>query len=259
MDSDLTLTKFDFQYHFEFGGKTHYVFGLIGRQNPVFALFDEKGNYETFGLDNLSVMGVYGTIDDSYLSLDAKINNKNHIVLLNNKLNIVALYDTSELQDDVLFIGYSGNTFYYMANPFEGKILEIHLSEIIDEPKVTFDANGGLFKDKDKYTIENWTYEDYNNLINPTRDGYTFKGYYTEKTGGTKLEMILNESGIDRDMTFYARWEENSVGGAGTAEPEEENPNTYDGIESTILVSLLSFIGLVSISLYIKKDKGRAN
>jgi len=109
-------------------------------------------------------------------------------------------------------------------------------------PKVIFDANGGTFKGKDTYIIENWDYTLYDSLINPTREGYTFKGYYTQKTGGTKLEMILNESGIDSDMTFYARWQK-----------EEANPKTFDGISSNILMVTISLLGLVGVIITLKK------
>lgn len=75
--------------------------------------------------------------------------------------------------------------------------------------KVIFEANGGVFKEnKNIYTIEEWKNEYEETLEKPTREGYIFKGYYTEKIGGTKFELILAESGIDHDMTFYAQWEE---------------------------------------------------
>lgn len=114
--------------------------------------------------------------------------------------------------------------------------------------KVVFDANGGVFKeDKNIYTIEEWKNEYEETLEKPTREGYTFKGYYTEKSGGTKFELILAESGIDSDMTFYAQWEEKNIG---------ENPNTLDNIEKIALTLIISFIGLISSVIYfMNKDK----
>ncbi len=123
--------------------------------------------------------------------------------------------------------------------------------------RVMFDANEGTFKDGNTFTIDKWENGFENLLEKPTRDGYTFKGYFTEKIGGTKLESILTKSGIVSNMTFYAQWEENSV---VTPDSEEENPKTFDGIERSIIMGTISIIGLVSTATYLKrKNKVRAN
>lgn len=86
------------------------------------------------------------------------------------------------------------------------------------------------------------------NLERPTKEGYTFKGFYTERTGGTKLEFILAESGIDADMTFYAQYTLN-----------EETPKTLDNIYVSIIMAIISSIFLIVVSLsyaiYINKSK----
>lgn len=82
--------------------------------------------------------------------------------------------------------------------------------------KVIFDANGGSFGEENTLIFENWSNDTYkydyekgnNNIEKPTRDGYEFLGYYTEKTGGTTLDLIMAEVGIDSDGTFYAQWKE---------------------------------------------------
>lgn len=117
---------------------------------------------------------------------------------------------------------------------------------------VIFDANGGVFDDDDKVIIEEWDNSHYDTLKTPTRDGYKFLGYFTEKTGGTKFELILAESGIDSDMIFYARWEENST--ISPSIQEEENPKTFDNIGSTILMVTISIIGLVGMAIFLKKE-----
>lgn len=118
-----------------------------------------------------------------------------------------------------------------------------------EEPvKVTFDANGGKFGNENTYTINDWTAELYDSLIKPTRKGYTFKGYFTAKTGGTKFEMILNEAGIENNSIYYAQWEK-----------EEENPKTFDGIKNSILIGSISLIILISATIYLtKRNKVRA-
>lgn len=75
--------------------------------------------------------------------------------------------------------------------------------------KVVFDATGGTFKSGESTLVfEKWTYEYFDNLEEPVLEGYEFLGYFTEKIGGTKIEYIMAESGIDQDMTFYAQWKE---------------------------------------------------
>ena len=106
--------------------------------------------------------------------------------------------------------------------------------------KVVFDANGGTFNNDSTWTIDKWENGMESSLKIPTRDGYEFLGYYTEKTNGTKFELILAESGIDNDMTFYALWKEknNNI----------NNPQTNDNIMMSIVMMLLSLIGIVILS-----------
>jgi len=41
----------------------------------------------------------------------------------------------------------------------------------------------------------------------PTKVGYTFKGWYTKKTGGTK---ITKTSKVKKKVTYYAQWKKNT-------------------------------------------------
>ena len=43
-------------------------------------------------------------------------------------------------------------------------------------------------------------------LTKPTRSGYTFKGWYTKKSGGTK---ITTKTKITKNVTYYAHWKAN--------------------------------------------------
>ena len=138
----------------------------------------------------------------------------------------------------------------------DGDIVIDAIAEKI-EYKVIFDANGGTFGNDNVLTIEKWENGLEDSLEEPTRDGYAFMGYFTEKVGGTKFELILAESGIDSDMTFYAQWEETTS--IAPVEPEEENPKTFDGIGTSILMGTISSIGLLAAILYLKKrNKVRA-
>jgi uncharacterized repeat protein (TIGR02543 family) len=65
---------------------------------------------------------------------------------------------------------------------------------------ITFDANGGTVSPTSGTTGEGWKLAE---LPTPTRDGYTFNGWYTAATGGT----AVTESRVyGADATIYARW-----------------------------------------------------
>ncbi|MDE6292362.1 MAG: InlB B-repeat-containing protein, partial [Bacilli bacterium] len=68
---------------------------------------------------------------------------------------------------------------------------------------VTFDANGGSEVSTVLTVTYDATYGD--TLPVPTRSGYTFGGWYTEETGGTKVESTTKVA-ITANQTLYAHW-----------------------------------------------------
>ena len=68
-----------------------------------------------------------------------------------------------------------------------------------------------------------------NILSKATREGYTFLGWYTEKTGGTKVQT-LNAS--VRNARLYAHWESNT--------PVPETPEEENGITVTVTANDLN-------------------
>ncbi len=66
----------------------------------------------------------------------------------------------------------------------------------------TFDANGGTVSPVNKSVAVN---EAYGTLPTPTRTGYTFNGWYTEKTGGTKV-TASTVCKTASNHTLYAQW-----------------------------------------------------
>ena len=71
---------------------------------------------------------------------------------------------------------------------------------------VTFDPNGGSVSQ----TTKTVTYTDYYyELPTPTRTGYTFKGWYTQATGGTQITETTEVTNPS-NHTLYAIWEANT-------------------------------------------------
>lgn len=85
---------------------------------------------------------------------------------------------------------------------------------------VTFNKNGG---DTPSVASKSVTYDGtYGTLATCTRTGYTFKGWYTATSGGTKIESTTKVS-ITANQTLYAQWTANTYtvaynanGGTGT-------------------------------------------
>ena len=144
-------------------------------------------------------------------------------------------------------------------------------TEEIETFKVVFNANGGVFKDETEIlTYEEWIPEDYETLEEPTREGYKFLGYFTEKEGGTSFKHYYNEAGVDKDMTLYAQWQENSASAGGEAQPEDsesnfenividnnsteigKNPQTGDNIIAVLIILVIAVLG-IGITTKIKK------
>ena len=71
---------------------------------------------------------------------------------------------------------------------------------------VMFNANGGSVSTASKSVTYNSTY---GILPTPTRTGYTFNGWYTATSGGTKVESSTKVA-ITAAQTLYARWTVNT-------------------------------------------------
>ena len=82
--------------------------------------------------------------------------------------------------------------------------------------KVTFDANGGTLTDKggnptdhavvSAYKTEKINADDLAAILDPTRPGYNFTGWYTANNHPFNVDEITTKD-MTEDITFYARWE----------------------------------------------------
>ena len=73
---------------------------------------------------------------------------------------------------------------------------------------LTFDANGGSVSTATTLLAYG---SEYGKLPTPTRDYYTFNGWYTAPNGGTKVTSTTKMG--TGNTTIYARWSENSISG----------------------------------------------
>ena len=68
---------------------------------------------------------------------------------------------------------------------------------------VTFDANGGSVGEASREVEEGNAVGE---LPEPARDGFTFDGWWTTKSGGNKVSASTK---VTADVTYYAHWTEN--------------------------------------------------
>jgi len=75
------------------------------------------------------------------------------------------------------------------------------------ELDITYDGNGGYIGNSTRYSYLNYDYGSaYPSVSNPTRSGYTFVGWYTSKTGGSRIYPGTTTINETSDHTIYAQW-----------------------------------------------------
>ena len=71
---------------------------------------------------------------------------------------------------------------------------------------ITWNANGGTVTSATStYTYDGAIVE----MPLPTRDGYTFNGWYTAASGGTQINNVGKDNKPTSNVTYYAHWTEN--------------------------------------------------
>ncbi|MFR8505825.1 MAG: stalk domain-containing protein [Peptoniphilus sp.] len=88
-----------------------------------------------------------------------------------------------------------------------------------DETSVTFDANGGEFADKKEQTTVKATEGTVTAPANPTKEGYTFKGWADNKDATTP--NVTDFTNITAPKTVYAVWEKTEKEPLTLKDPEK--------------------------------------
>jgi len=73
--------------------------------------------------------------------------------------------------------------------------------------KIIFNANGGKIGAKTKVTTDLRKGAKIKLPTTPKRPGYRFKGWYTKKTGGTKISVNIKPA---KSLTYFAQWKKGS-------------------------------------------------
>ena len=95
---------------------------------------------------------------------------------------------------------------------------------VIPTHTVTLNANGGKLAAGSSFTVSEGGKYDGLDAYVPTRDGYSFEGWYTEADGGSKISSASTVT-VTSDQTLYAHWKQNEDNTTGN-KPENKPDNT---------------------------------
>ena len=130
--------------------------------------------------------------------LDGGINNLNNSSSYNEN-EIKKLYAPS--RKGYTFEGwYTDANYTKKATEISGNSdIDLYAKWVIKKYDIFYNLNGGV---NHKNNLNSYNYKETIMLNNPTRDGYTFEGWYLEKTYNTKITKIT----IKQNITLYAKW-----------------------------------------------------
>ena len=243
-NSGTILYESNIRWHLEEASYDNYVLDLYDVDNvSLYRIYEYKLLYENnkvIKVDKyfeIKFSGLLDKVKSNSITINGKVLDKSYYTLASGSTIVT-------LKNDYLSTLEEGK--YTILIKYEGDIelqAQFEINKSVDAYKVIFDSNGGIFSDnKTLITIANWKIGDEETIEKPSRKGYEFIGFFTKKEGGTSFEKYLAEAGIDNDLTFYAQWKK-----------EEENPKTFDKIESSIFIGIVSLIGVVGTIIYLKR------
>jgi uncharacterized repeat protein (TIGR02543 family) len=133
---------------------------------------------------------------------------------------------------------------------------EFDVYDVSDYCLVTFDANGGtLTGDSERLVSKDAAV---GTLPTASRDGYTFSGWYTSPSGGSKISASTMPNG---DVTYYAQWIKSGGssggggggGGGGSPDPSP-SPSPSASPSPSHVPEITVKPGQISINVFVDVD-----
>ncbi|EIO9132178.1 InlB B-repeat-containing protein [Listeria monocytogenes] len=174
---------------------------------------------------------------------------------------------TAPTKEGYTFTGWydaktGGNKWDFATDKMPAEDITLYAQFTINSYTATFDIDG-------KLTTQKVTYQ---SLLEepaaPTKDGYTFKGWYDAKTGGTKWDFATGKMPAG-NITLYAQFTKNDTpdsndpttvtptgNGNGTSNPSNSGGNTTlptAGDENTMLPIFVGVFLLGTATLILRK------
>lgn len=153
------------------------------------------GNFSLQGSPTLTNTYIWLSSDDNITIFGALKNNDKYTVYVDSSLprTFTSGWDT-HMTDK--------NVSEYFNSPYDGAKIVYRDNEAVMAYyyRITYDANGGSCM---VASAEANASDKLADLAVPTRDGYIFAGWFTEKTGG---EQVTTDTVFTDDTTIYAHW-----------------------------------------------------
>ena len=246
LDNDFVGSKDNFLYHIVYDGKPYLVF--IDFASQIRFVFDEAGNYQTFGYDNIKVKDVTDSRDGKYVYLVAEIDNEEyHLVLDSGDKEVLSIKKESSL-DYISFAGNKDNKRFLLFGEMCEEIIEINEYTLISGANQKFESKDLVFKFSG----------DINKLVTVKVNDEVLENKHYEQVEGSTV-ITLKKSYLETlKKGTYALKVEYDDGGYSTVDFEitktlPSNPKTSDGINNSFIVMGLSLISLIVSSIYFKK------
>ena len=146
--------------------------------------------------------------------------------------------EKSATKNFVFFVGHRKVGLYQPRPTFNCTLTGVtynSANDTHDTKTISFNAGGGSVDPASKTVTY---YSTYGTLPTPTRTGYTFTGWYTEKDGGSKVESDTTVS-VSSGDTLYAHWTANQYTvtfdkNGGNSPSQDSKTVTYDSTYGTL-------------------------
>lgn len=202
--------------------KATYSYGKVSRiitYDDMFACQLEPKNSEDTYTYLLSHINKCDFLGENTISFNSNEEDQNKISYFLEDLYDV--YGNGDTYNAMIISGSPREVALFPAGIKENHgirpVIEVPISEIstkLEEPStqymVTFDINIGQSEQYLSTTIKVISGGAYHDLPTPTREGYTFEGWYTEKEGGTKIENGTKVDIVGHHQ-LHAHWKKEST------------------------------------------------
>lgn len=209
------------------------------------------------GLPGLAIFKEDGTYLDSFLELDPKSSNNNILItmnangkvnLRNNNYDLIYEVEKSDMGfDPYIHTVENDDYFIYTTKEDELGIIKVSYYELEEGANLTYNNKDLTIKTSGRLDLLSSV------IVN---DKELNKENYVVKSGSTIL--TLNKKYLDtlEKGTYTLKLEYNDGGYVETTFIiEEKVPNTFDGISTYIILSIVSLIGLCITILFTRKNK----